>query len=67
MKNAFLNLIKIKSLVTLLITICFCYGFVTNKISCDLFMPIVTMIFGFYFAKGVEKNESSANTDKKQL
>ena len=65
MKNAFLNLIKIKSLVTLLITICFCYGFVTNKISCDLFMSIVTMIFGFYFAKGVEKNESGTNTDKK--
>ena len=53
MKNAFLNLIKIKSLVTLLITICFCYGFVTNK------------IFKIYFTKKVKKNESSTNTDKK--
>ena len=67
MKNAFLNLIKIKSLVTLLITICFCYGFVTNKISCDLFKPIENMIFGFYFVKKKKKNESGTNTDKKQL
>lgn len=45
------RLISIKSIVTLGVIGAFIYLSVTGKITPDQFIPIVTMIVTFYFAK----------------
>ena len=49
MKQALINL--------LIITICLAIGFLKGQISVDLFMPIVTMIFTYFFTKNNNKSE----------
>lgn len=51
MKEKIAKLIDLKSIITILITFGFIYGFITNRISNENFMMIATMIFTFYFAK----------------
>lgn len=57
MKQALINLLKVKTIVTLIITICLAVGFLKGQISVDLFMPIVTMIFTYFFTKKNNKSE----------
>lgn len=58
MKDKIAKLIDLKSIITILITICLIYGFVVSKINAEQFMTIATMIFTFYFAK---KDRSDVN------
>ena len=51
MKEKITKLIDLKSIITILITGTFIYGFVINKVNAEQFMTIATMIFTFYFAK----------------
>lgn len=57
MKKALTNLIKVKTLITLAVTGAMIYGFISNKISTELFMPIVTMILTYYFTKKENKEK----------
>ena len=58
MKNRIAKLIDLKSIITILITICLIYGFIVGKLTDEQFMTIATMIFTFYFAKkGSEEND----------
>ena len=57
MKQALINLLKVKTIVTLIITVCLAVGFLRGQISVDLFMPIVTLVLGFYFTKDIIKEE----------
>ena len=57
MKKALTNLIKVKTLITLAVTGAMIYGFIANKISTELFMPIVTMILTYYFNKKENKEK----------
>lgn len=57
MKNKLAKLIDLKSIITILITGCLTYGFITSKISNEQFMTIATMIFTFYFAKKEKGDE----------
>lgn len=57
MKNALINLLKIKSLITLIVVSCLAYGFISGKINSNDFLPIATMIFTFYFTKKESKEE----------
>lgn len=57
MKQALINLLKVKTIVTLIITICLAAGFLKGQISVDLFMPIVTMVFTYFFTKNNDKKE----------
>ena len=57
MKQALINLLKVKTIVTLIITICLAIGFLKGQIGVDLFMPIVTMIFTYFFTKNNNKSE----------
>lgn len=43
------KLINLKSIVTILLTIVFCYLAITGTIGADLFMAIFTVVIGFYF------------------
>lgn len=50
-KERIAKLIDLKSIITVLITICLIYGFIVDKVNAEQFMTIATMIFTFYFAK----------------
>lgn len=54
MKDKFAKLIDLKSIITILITCGFIYGFIVNKIESKDFMLIATMIYTFYFTKKKE-------------
>lgn len=57
MKQALIKLLKVKTIITLMVTICLVVGFLNGMISVDLFMPIVTMIFTYFFTKNNNKEE----------
>lgn len=53
-KEALVNLLKIKSIVTIITTLVFAYQAVTNTISQD-FMTIYAVIIAFYFGTQYQK------------
>lgn len=58
--NNLADLIKVKTLVTLAVTVVFCVLAILGKIDTQSVMIVVTMVFGFYFGTQHEKN--NANT-----
>ena len=50
-KEKFSKLIDLKSIVTLIMVIALVLGFAYDKINAQEFIPLVTMILTFYFAK----------------
>lgn len=55
MKEAMTNLLKVKTIVTLLITCVFCYLAIVGKISSEQVMTIFGMVIAFYFGTQSEK------------
>lgn len=49
------KLIDVKSLVTLILTVCFIYLSVTGNVSGQEFLTIFTIVIGFYFGTQYEK------------
>lgn len=62
-QDALINLLKIKSIVTLITTGVFAYQAITGTISQD-FMTIYAVIIAFYFGTQYAKGEES-NSDNK--
>lgn len=58
MKEKLLNLLTIKSIVTLFVTLVFCYLSITGVIVSEIFMTIFTMIISFYFGTQAEKKNN---------
>lgn len=52
------NLIKVKTIVTLLLTCVFCYLAITGVIAAELFMTVFTMVVSFYFGTQAEKKHN---------
>lgn len=52
------KLIDIKSIVTILLTLVFCYLAITGMIAAQLFMTIFVVVIGFYFGTQAEKNKN---------
>lgn len=52
------KLLTIKSLVTLMTTIVFCYLAVTGQVVADQFLMIFSTIIAFYFGTQFEKNNN---------
>ena len=64
MKKKIANLIDLKSIITILITGAFIYGFIVGVITTDQFMTIAVMIYTFYFTKKNSKGDDEmATTD----
>ena len=57
------NLLSVKSLVTLVLTVAFSYMAVTEKISQD-FMTIYAVIIAFYFGTQSQKVQDAVDTEK---
>lgn len=62
MKEALTKLIKVKTLVTLILTIVFAVLALTGKIAADQFLTIFTVIIGFYFGTQYEKTDKESTT-----
>ena len=54
-KDRIAKLIDLKSIITLIVTIIFSYGFIVDKIEAKDYVMIVVMIFTFYFNKDKKK------------
>lgn len=61
MKERLNKLLTVKSIVTLLLTLVFCYLSIIKVIPYDTFMTVFSVIIAFYFGTQHEKN----NTDLK--
>lgn len=51
MKEALIRLLKVKTIITFIVFGLLAYGFICNKIKAEDFLPILTLVAGFYFAK----------------
>ena len=62
MKDRLAKLIDVKSIITILITAAFVYGFVTNTINAEQFMTIFGFIIDFYFGtQSIMKGTDNGN------
>lgn len=55
MKEQLKKLLTVKSIVTILLTIVFCFLSVTGVISPELYMTVFTVVIAFYFGTQAEK------------
>lgn len=61
--NRLANLLSVKSLVTLVLTVVFAYMACTNQISQD-FMVVYTVVISFYFGSQSQKVQDLLDTGK---
>jgi hypothetical protein len=59
MKERISNLLTIKSIVTILLTLVFCYLSIIGTIAAELFMTVFTVVISFYFGTQAEKNNTN--------
>lgn len=53
------NLLTVKSLVTMILTVVFAWLSVAGKVSANQFLTIFTVVIGFYFGTQAEKKAQS--------
>ena len=53
------NLLTVKSIISLLLTIVFCYLSIVGVIAPDYFIPIFTTVIAFYYGTQVEKKNQN--------
>ena len=63
MKKRMANLLSVKSLVTLVLTVVFSYMAVTEKISQD-FMTVYAVVIAFYFGTQSQKQQDALDGGK---
>ena len=61
MKNNLANLIKVRTLVTLILSVVFCILALTNRINSSDFLTVFLMVISFYFGTQTEKNAKEKN------
>ena len=59
MKNRIMELLKVKSIVTIAVLFVFCFLSVRGDIDSDKFMTIFTVIISFYFGTKYEQNSKN--------
>ena len=64
MKKRLANLLSVKSLVTLVLTVVFAYMAVTNQISQD-FMTVYAVVIAFYFGTQSQKVQDVVDGEQK--
>ena len=55
MKERLTKLLTIKSIVTLLLTLVFCYLSIIKAIPVEIFMTVFTVVISFYFGTQAKK------------
>ena len=54
------NLLTVKSIISLLLTLVFCYLSIVGVIAPDYFIPIFTTVIAFYYGTQVEKKNQNS-------
>lgn len=62
LKEKLANLLKVKTLITLMLTIVFCVLSLAGVIGAELFMTVFTVVIAFYFGTQAQKRADAANT-----
>ena len=57
--NRLANLLTVKSIVTMILTLVFAYLSLIRLVSADQFLTVFTVVIGFYFGTQAEKNAKS--------
>lgn len=65
MKERLDKLLTVKSIVTLMLTVVFCFLCATGKISGEQFLMIFTVVIGFYF--GTQSEKKALNSTDTQM
>ena len=63
-KQQLAKLINVKSIISILLTLVFCYLAIVGFIAAELFITIFTVVIGFYFGTQFQKKENMTNTDQ---
>ena len=53
------NLLTVKSIVTMILTLVFAYLSLIRLVSADQFLTVFTVVIGFYFGTQAEKNQKT--------
>ena len=64
MKKRLANLLSVKSITTLVLTVVFAYMAVTNQISQD-FMTVYAVVIAFYFGTQSQKVQDAVDGEQK--
>ena len=65
MKNSIKNLLKIKSIVTIVVLAVFVYGVVTGMLRSENIMTITSVVITFYFASKGGSADGNSSVDSK--
>lgn len=57
------NLLKVKTIITIMLTIVFCVLALTGVIAAELFMTVFTVVIAFYFGTQAQKRADEAGTE----
>lgn len=57
LKEAAVNLLKVKSIVTIILTVVFAYLSITGVISGEQFLTIFSVVIAFYFGTQYQKGQ----------
>lgn len=63
LKKRVVNLLSVKSIVTIVLTAVFAYLSVAGHVSTDQFLTVFTVVIAFYFGTQVEKKSAAGNSD----
>lgn len=63
LKDAAVNLLKVKSIVTIILTLVFAYLAIVSVVSGEQFQTIYTMVIGFYFGTQYQKGVQGQNEE----
>ena len=61
------KLLTVKSLVTIMLTLVFCYLSVVGRISGEQFLTIFVVVIGFYFGTQYEKKRAQAAAKEEEM
>jgi len=57
------NLLKVKTIITIMLTVVFCVLALTGVIAAELFMTVFTVVIAFYFGTQAQKRADEAGTE----
>ena len=60
MKEKLIKLLGVKSIITILLCLVFCYLSIIGTITADQFMTIFTVVVSFYFGTQVERRDNNS-------
>ena len=65
MKNAIINLLKVKTILSLLFSITTCYLAIKEMISTETFVALTASIITYYFNKNEQDNRGEVKKNEK--